>query len=418
MNDEKYWIWLSMVFGTAGCRLWQMMDIFETAEEAYYEMRSGNRLLCLSTAERRTIENISLESAEETVSECESKGVGMICYSSEKYPKRLKYIINPPPVLYYRGNFGCLNGTKTITAVGTRKADNYSIKATRQICSELARNGIIIVSGFAVGTDITASMAAVSENMPTVCVLGCGVDYNYPKENFEKREEIINAGGVFVSELKPDISVNSGSFSARNRILSALGCATVIFGASGKSGALSTANYSAEQGHEIFVLPPADIFSESYAGNVKLLREGALPLFSADDVLAYLGFETSVNAEIRADIPDNFTAGKSVKNRVSPEKVRTIKKDININNSPYDIPEKSASENKKENISKADKIIRDFMLDGNQKKIIEFLSEGAANTDVIADVLDIEYTQLMTEFAELEMIGILKSLPGNMVEIK
>lgn len=415
MNDIKYWIWLTMVFGVTSQRLWQLMSAFETAEEAYYELCSDSRLCSLTTNEKRNIKANSLSDAEEVISKCESKGIEMVCYSSEKYPNQLKYILTPPAVLYYRGNIDCILGTKTVTAVGTRTASNYSINATRRICSELAANGIIIVSGFARGTDITAHLAAVSENMPTACIMGCELDHDYPKENSIYRDRIIETGGVLISEYRPETPVVSGNFSARNRILSALGRVAVIFEASAKSGALSTADYAAEQGREIFSLPPADIFSDSYAGNVTLLRNGALPVFGADDILAYFSFGTPVMSEINADTFSTVKSGKNNKSKVPTEK-KVIKKDIN--KASKDTAEKSAIENKKENISNADKVIRDFMLEGSRKRIVEILADGAVHADIIAQTLDVEVTKLMTELTELEVIGVLNSLPGKMFEIK
>ncbi|MDE5855201.1 MAG: DNA-processing protein DprA, partial [Ruminococcus sp.] len=320
MNDVKYWIWLTMVFGIASRRLWQLMSVFETAEEAYYELCSDGRLLNLTANEKRNIKTYSLIGVEEIISNCENKGIEMVCYSSEKYPNQLKYILNPPAVLYYKGNIDCLIGTKTITAVGARSASAYSINVTKRICSELAANGIIIVSGFALGTDINAHMAAVAENMPTACVMGCGIDNDYPKGNSIYRDKIIKAGGVLISEYRPETSVAKGNFSARNRILSALGRATVIFEASAKSVALITADYAAEQGREIFSLPPADIFSDAYAGNVELLRNGALPVFGAEEILAYFSLGTPIMSEIQADKFSAMKSDKNHKSKVSTEK--------------------------------------------------------------------------------------------------
>lgn len=414
MNDTKYWIWLVMIFGTASKNLWKIMCAFETAEEAYYEMCSDSRLLNLTASERRNLKRVTLSDAENVISECESRGIKTVCYSSEKYPNQLKYIVDPPAVLYYRGNIDCLIGTKTITAVGTRKISDYGRRTVRRICSELAANGIIIISGFAVGTDIEANLAAISENMPTACVMGAELDHDYPKENFKYRDMIIEAGGVLISEYKPGSPTVSANFSARNRILSALGRAVVIFEAPSESGSLSTADYAAEQGREVFSLPPADIFSDSYAGNVNLLRNGALPVFSADEILAYFSFGTPIMAEITSDFSSFAEKIKNHENKIPTEK-HIIKE---IDKTYGDTGENSVAENKAENISNADKIISDLMLKGNQKKIVEFLANGAVHKDIIAQNLDIKFTDLLTEITELEIIGVLKLLPGNMVEIK
>lgn len=415
MNDTKYWIWLAMIFGTASKNLWKIMCAFETAEEAYCEICSDSRLLNLNASEKRNLKTITLSDAEKVISECESKGINTVCYSSEKYPNQLKYIVDPPAVLYYKGNIDCLIGTKTITTVGTRKISDYGRKVVRRICSELAASGIIIISGFAVGTDIEANLAAISENMPTACVMGAELDHDYPKENSKYRDMIIEAGGVLISEYRPGSPTVPSNFSARNRILSALGRAVVIFEAPLESGSLSTADYAAEQGREVFSLPPVDIFSDSYAGNVNLLRNGALPVFGADELLAYFSFGTPIMAEIMSDSSNFAKKTENHKTRIPVEK-HIIKE---IDKAYEDTGEILAVENKTKNISNADKIINDLMLNGNQKRIVEFLADGrAVHKDIIAQNLDIEITNLMSDITDLEIAGALKQLPGNMVEIK
>ena len=251
--------------------------------------------------------------------------------------------------------------------------------------------------------------------MPTACVMGAELDHDYPKENSKYRDMIIEAGGVLISEYRPGSPTVPSNFSARNRILSALGRAVVIFEAPLESGSLSTADYAAEQGREVFSLPPVDIFSDSYAGNVNLLRNGALPVFGADELLAYFSFGTPIMAEIMSDSSNFAKKTENHKTRIPVEK-HIIKE---IDKAYEDTGEILAVENKTKNISNADKIINDLMLNGNQKRIVEFLADGrAVHKDIIAQNLDIEITNLMSDITDLEIAGALKQLPGNMVEIK
>lgn len=156
MNSKKYWVWLSMVFGGGNYKLWQLMSVYETVEEIYSVLISDNMFMRLTENESKNIKSYSIGNAAELIRECEKRGVGIICYSDSEYPAHLRYIPDPPPVLFYKGNISCLTGTKTVTVVGTRKAGSYSMSVCEKICSELAAEGYVIVSGFAVGIDITA----------------------------------------------------------------------------------------------------------------------------------------------------------------------------------------------------------------------------------------------------------------------
>ncbi len=413
MDETKYWLWLSLVFGNSIRSIWQVMCAFETASEAYYELCGDCRFFELTDKEKSNIKSTSLHHAEEIIEKCEKKGIGIIGYSSEKYPLKLKYLCDPPAVLYYKGNIDCLCGTKTVTTVGTRRASDYALYAAERICSELAHSGIVIVSGFAVGIDIKTHLAAAENNMPTVCVLGSGIDVNYPGENFQYRDKIIDAGGVFISEFNPGTNAFGSNFPRRNRVLAALGQAAIVFQASVHSGALITADLAAQQGREVFCLPPPDIFSYEYSGNTELLRSGAIPLLGSNDVMAYIDLETPV-------IPDAWEeeAKKKRKNRSRhKENNIDIDTDTEISRNTEDIP------HEKQNAEKIMQKIRSSSENSEirkiQRDIVSFLAEnGTSHADVMAQMLDIDVTDLIMELTELELIDVINSLPGKMFEIK
>lgn len=414
MKDMKYWLWLSMVFGGGTHRLWQLMNIFETAEEVCCELLSENNFLNLTEKELTNIKAYTLKNAEELIAECLKKGIGIIGYSDKEYPNQLRYIADPPPVLFYKGNIGCLTGTKTITAVGTRKAGSYSISACSRICSELAEKGFVIVSGFAVGIDITSHLAAADINMPTACVLGCGVDVDYPKENFRFRDKIIAAGGVFISEFPPGTRPHPGNFPRRNRILSALGRAAVVFEAAEKSGSLITANLAAEQGRELFVLPPADIFSGAFSGNIKLLREGAVPIMSVDDIADFFKPGSSADAVIKSDAFAYVIDPKLTVSRNVP-KISGISELIEQGKT-FDTEKKKPAQEK--NSEPPAERSFDDIPEGLQRDIAVLLHKnGRLHADVICTTLGIDSAELMIELTELEIIGAVKSCPGRIYEL-
>lgn len=423
MNSKKYWVWLSMVFGGGSYKLWQLMSVYETVEEIYSVMISDNMFMRLTENEEKNIKSYSLGNAAELIRECEKRGIGIIAYSDPEYPAHLRYIPDPPPVIFYKGNISCLTGTKTVTVVGTRKAGSYSMSVCQKICSELADEGYVIVSGFAVGIDITAHMAAAEQGYPTICVLGCGVDVDYPKENFVYRDRIIASGGVFVSEYPPGTKPLRSNFPKRNRILSALGRVAVIFEASESSGSMITAKLAAEQGREIFVLPPADIFSSRYSGNIKLIREGAVPLMSTevitdffkqgcqDNVVKADAYAYIIESSSRAvgDITDSFES--VLKSDIITEESAVEDVPDDENDIDTEIIEDNSSK-------KADELNTEEIPEGIQRDIIVLLKEkGRLHADIICSELNIDSAELMMELTELEVIGVIKSCPGRIYEL-
>ena len=420
MNDTKYWLWLSMVFGVGSRRIWEAMNLYQTADEAYHDLTGDTCYLRLRDYERDNIRNTDISNAEKLLEVCKDKGIGVISYGSSMYPPQLRHIANPPAVLYYKGSIGCVSGKRTVTAIGTRNASDYSLRTARYICGELARNGVTIISGFAVGTDITAQLAAADLGRPSACVLGCGVDVDYPRVNFPYRDHILETGGVFISEYPPGTPPHSQHFPFRNRILAALGRVTIVFEASLKSGSLITANLSLDQGRELFCLPPADIMSESYSGNCHLLQTGASPLIEPQDVLDCFRIGGSIDSEIRTESAGimskfGFVPDDEDKQRVRREMLARA----NVSEGFGDTSGVGVTPvRRRKELSAPEKKVPDLTgLTETQKSIAELLMEGAVHADVIAQKLDMDAGELMTELTELEILGIIDSLPGKMFEI-
>lgn len=412
MKETKYWIWLTMVFGIANNRIWQAMCLYETALDAYNSLKNGYSSLNLNDNEMKNIHSVSLSKAEEFIESCEKKGIAVICYNDDEYPKTLKHIYNPPAVIYCLGNISCLGNRRTVTAVGTRNVSQYGSEAVERICRELAEKGILIVSGFALGTDITAHLAAARLRKPTICVLGCGVDVDYPKANVGYKQLILNSGGLFISEYPPGTPPHGYNFPKRNRILAALGRVTVVFEASINSGSLITAGMAAEQGRDVFSLPPADIFSGNYMGNAALIRDGAIPLLSSMDILDCFKAGGSVDMEIRSEIYTGISSFLTEDNKPDNGGLRTEKYKLNADSAHLETTEKSSESEK--NVAKSECYNE---LNELQKQIAGLLENECLHADIIAGRLGIGPSELMTELTELEMLGAVRSLPGKMYEI-
>ena len=416
MNETKYWVWLTSVFGIASRRIWEAMKFFPSAREAYEMLKGGETALRLSEKETEKLRSTDISFAERVIETSAEKGINVIGYSDSLYPPQLRYIANPPAALYYRGNISCLKGTRSAAAVGTRRASAYGLSVTSRICGELASKGIVIISGFAVGIDITAQLAAADAGRPSACVLGCGVDVDYPRENMRYREHILETGGVFVSEYPPGTTPHPGNFPTRNRILAALGRVALVFEASAKSGSLITASLASDQGREIFCLPPADIMSNAYSGNVQLLRQGASLLLSAQDVLDCFRIGGANDSEIRRDLSPSDAAPSIL---VTPERQRELREDMLARMNVTQGLSESAAQPKTAKAAAGKKAAEPDLsgLEGIQLDIAKLMLGGAVHADVIAQKCGLDAASLMAELTELEITGLIRSLPGKMFEL-
>jgi DNA processing protein len=224
----------------------------------------------------------------------ERSGVRVVTRLDERYPRLLAEIPAPPPVLYLRGDL-TERDTIAVAIVGTRRATAYGREVTDRLATDLAAAGVTIVSGLARGIDGVAHKAALRAGGRTLAVLGSGPDVIYPPEHRHLAEQVIEQGAV-LSDYPPGRKPDGQNFPARNRIISGLALGVIIAEAPARSGALITADFAADQGREVFVVP-GSILSETAAGGMRLLRDGARPIASAEDVLEDLRLLTGSRPE-------------------------------------------------------------------------------------------------------------------------
>ena len=211
-----------------------------------------------------------------------------IYLDTSEFPPLLREIANPPDCLWTRGDRS-LFGPAAIAIVGARAATRDGIEIAYQIAADLARAGIVIVSGLARGVDAAAHLGALDAGGKTIAVLGTGIDRVYPAENKELHERIA-ARGLLVTEFPPGSPPDLFHFPQRNRIISGLSKAVVVVEAREKSGSLITARLAGDQGRDVMVVP-GPIRSGQNRGGHALLRDGAKLVESAVDILQELGLD-------------------------------------------------------------------------------------------------------------------------------
>jgi DNA processing protein len=219
-------------------------------------------------------------------------GFRFVPRSAPAFPPLLAAIHDPPPGLFLRGDADPkLLAWPAVAIVGARACSGYGAQIARMLGRELAAAGLVVVSGLARGVDAEAHRGALDASGPTVAVLGCGIDRDYPAAHSELARRVA-ATGLIVSEYAPGVEPAPWRFPARNRIVAGLAAATVVVEARERSGALITADLALEEGREVFAVP-GEITSALSAGTNALLRLGAAPLTRVEDVLESLGIETA-----------------------------------------------------------------------------------------------------------------------------
>lgn len=211
------------------------------------------------------------------------KGQYFIHYHHPYYPHSLKQCASPPLYLFAVGNIALLNKVQ-LAIVGSRHCTYYGKYWADRFSSDIARHNIAITSGLAVGIDATAHRAALSGTGETIAVLGSGLGHVYPPENISLYDEIIDKGGLVVSEFPLGVPPKGTNFPRRNRIISGLSVGTLVVEASPCSGSLITARYALEQNRNVYALP-GSLHSPSSAGCHWLIQQGALLVREAGDII-------------------------------------------------------------------------------------------------------------------------------------
>ena len=237
--------------------------------------------------------------AEQEIAKATNADVDIIIADDPTFPSRLKDTPDPPVYLYVKGSL-LPEDNNAVAVVGTRKPTHYGKTITHRISYELASRGHTIVSGMARGIDTQAHKGALSARGRTIAILGSGIDVAYPPENAWLMDEI-TVNGAVVTENAFGTKPESGYFPARNRIISGLSLGTVIIEAAEDSGSLITAKYTLDQGRRLYAVP-GNIGSPTSKGTNSLIKEGAMLVESAADVLDDLG-NTEPNARLESVSP-------------------------------------------------------------------------------------------------------------------
>ena len=303
-------------------------------------------------------ENRQMDSWEKMI---EAHRIQTVIFSDPEYPPKLQNIPDAPAILFFQGDLSALDG-ELVSVVGSRNATLKGLEATQRITKELSLAGIGTVSGLAYGIDAAAHEGCLRGNAPTTAVLGCGLDQNYPAENEKLRRQIVDKGGLVLSEYAPGDKPLGWHFPYRNRIISALGECLVLMEAHLRSGSMTSVQHALNQGKNVFVYP-GEPNNPKYEGNHQLLREGAVYFTTSDDLLEDMGWL---------------------------DKKQIIGQNIQSSDSGPSVQLSSA-----------------------EKKVYDRLEMGDLSFDQLCDALNMSAAMLNATLSMLQIQGLVRPLPGK-----
>lgn len=356
MDEIYYWIALTLIQDVGPLKAKRLLSIFKDPVDIF---KANKKDLCnIDGIGEKTANEIKGFKSWDMVERCMNlmmkEDIKAIHLRDPLYPEMLKFIENPPIVLYYKGR---LNGDDryAIGIVGSRKPTHYGISVAEKLSEELASMGFTIISGMARGIDSCAHKGAIRAGGRTIAVFGSGINVPYPPENKTLMNRIIESGCV-MSEYPPDTLPDRENFPNRNRLISGLSLGIIVVEATMKSGALITANLAIEQGREVFAVP-GNINSENSKGTNNLIKNGAILIRDVKDVLEEL----------------------------APSLKGFIKR----------------------------KEKRDLTLKEEEKILCNFLSGEPKHIDIISREAKLTSSRVLSLLLELELKGLVKQIPGK-----
>ena len=413
----RYWIWLQQVLGQGSPLAGEVLRCGLTPRQLYENRDRLDQLgaglspeLCRALGKARTLTPVLLEKWREGLRRGE---VRVLTPDSPGYPGLLRSLFSPPLVLYYWGDPGILEGALAITMVGPRKATRYGEEAAKRIACDLARCGVRVVSGHALGVDSAAQEGALAGGGKNVMVLACGHDWDYPKDTMGLRRRVVEHSGLVLGEYLPGSSPDGSHFPVRNRLLSGLSMGTVVVEAGETSGALITASHALEQGRDLFCVS-SSIFSRNSVGIAKLIREGARSVSSARDILMeYLPLYPERIKEVPLPLYQEPLLFPGENPGQAQRQMESEQWDGGYSVTRGRKAEKKPAPGKAPGKGSPSPQRDLSFLPPGAKNLLERLEKGSAHVEELTQLAGEAGGEALALLTELEILGLVKSLPGG-----
>ncbi len=306
-EDLVYKVAMSFLKGLGPIRINNILSELNPAQFFTLSISDVKQCTRISSNQLASMErNRALDLAVKEIEACSTHGIEPIFILDPNYPRRLKQCIDAPIVLYYRGQ-DLLNSRRTLAIVGSRMHTTYGIELIKELMQGLSEAGVITVSGLAMGIDSVAHDYSIKNNIPTVAVLGSGLNQVFPKRNTKLAQEILAHGGALLSEYSLFSKPVRENFPVRNRIVAGLSDATIVVESREKGGALITADLANDYNRDVFAYP-GSVHQQYSAGCNSLIRQQKAHLVTnSSDILSMLGWDKPRSRQQELSLPVNLS---------------------------------------------------------------------------------------------------------------
>ena len=385
------------------------------------------------------------------IERAEELGVRIITLLDDEYPQLLRQIPDRPLLLYGKGEFPPPT-TPTIGIVGTRRATRYGLKHSERFGHDLTAMGVSVVSGLARGCDTSAHRGALKAlsggsgnkgpggGAGTIAVLGTGIDQYYPGENKALQDEIMEGGGIVLSEYPLGSTPLPRNFPRRNRIISGLSLGVLVIEAPERSGALQTARLSLDYNRGVMAIP-GELSSARSEGSNRLIQEGAALVSTAEDVVREMAREVFEISEIggvrNTGTGSGSSRGVGGSDRTSAERGlhitaggeplvdEVLEVDIRGGEGGSEVPLEGVAVSSNHcsttgGSTTMGSTTGDSRFDGPPEEvaILELLDDGPLQIDVLTSMVGLPPQRVSALLVALELKGKLEALPGKVFTIK
>ena len=273
-----------------------LLDKFQPADIFKTKVSQLETIEGIGTIRANSIKNFKdFSKAEEEIKFIEKYKIKTLFLTDKNYPKRLLNCYDSPTLLFYKGDAD-LNSSKIIAIIGTRNHTEYGKQQTEKLIKELSSQKVLVVSGMAYGIDAIAHKAAYKNDLPTIGVLGHGLDQIYPPEHSNLAKDMLKHGGGLLTEFRSNTKPDKHNFPTRNRIVAGMSDATVVIETGEKGGSMITAELANGYNKDVFALPGRVTDNKSAGCNFLIRNNKAMLLTDAEEIIEIMGWEENAKS--------------------------------------------------------------------------------------------------------------------------
>lgn len=395
-----------------GPQVWkQLFALYPSAFDAVHDAGSwlarGVDSRWIKSVSKKCKAELWREKAEAEFKAARDAGMEVVTWFDPRFPASLKQLEDPPALLYVSGDISLFRNPG-VAVVGARECTPLGLEAAGRISTQLSKIGITVLSGLALGIDRQAHLGGLRGLGSSIAILGCGLDVDYPYDNFDVRQAL-DAKGLVVTEYGPGIEPRPGHFPVRNRLISGLSLGVLVAEAAHNSGSLITARLAGEQGKEVFALP-GPLGQPTFTGCHRLIKQGAALVESAEDIVEILRYDFARELEGIPD-PDPISTADAIDSRESvvkgsTKKKRSVTKKVQAGSND---PDAMAKRSKRPSAVEREEIV----LDVEERKVMAVLEKtDKLHIDTLGQELDWTSSKISKVLLMLEMRGAVQQLPG------